>query len=468
MQKKLLCYGVLFLALGLGLSSMTGCGSTSTTPSAGNVPVVVTMGDTPPTGVTVLDSSIVVTGLTLVGQGVSNDSLITSNKTVELSNLLTSTDLLADTNAVAGTYSGLTITFATPTLTIQNSSTAALSVNGTTCNIGAICTVSPTLNSASVSITSSPFPLTLSANTPITLALDFNMNSSIQSNMTISPTVTVTTPAASNGNLQNLAVTGQVTTASSSGFTVQDTNTGQPVQLSNGTGTTFSGFTTANGATCATANTAACVASNQNVLVNYGISSTSPGTLTPTSVTLLPGITNGIVGTVISKNTGANTFTMVTTGASPSETGTTVGQQLVVTLASNATFSTEATSLTVPVGDTFTALASILPGQTVEINATSFSSTAGTATANAVMLLPSQFTGTVTGVSGTNVTLNGLNGVFTGGGTNSLTVGTSAGTTYGGTLTGFSGITTGQTVTVGGAVYPTTTGVSVVGGQISH
>ncbi len=202
--------------------------------------------------------------------------------------------------------------------------------------------------------------------------------------------------------------------------------------------------------------------------MNYGISSTSPGTLTPTSVTLLPGITNGIVGTVISKNTGANTFTMVTTGASPSETGTTVGQQLVVTLASNATFSTEATSLTVPVGDTFTALASILPGQTVEINATSFSSTAGTATANAVMLLPSQFTGTVTGVSGTNVTLNGLNGVFTGGGTNSLTVGTSAGTTYGGTLTGFSGITTGQTVTVGGAVYPTTTGVSVVGGQISH
>src|SRR5207247_5674454 len=83
----------------------------------------------------------------------------------------------------AGTYNSLSVSFANPEMTILNQSVAALSLpNGQSCGIGQACEFAPKLNQSMVTVQAptAPFPITLSANSPLALDLDFNVNTSIQ------------------------------------------------------------------------------------------------------------------------------------------------------------------------------------------------------------------------------------------------------------------------------------------------
>src|SRR5580692_4542580 len=104
-----------------------GCGGGKSTPTASAVPVVLTIQDQPPAGLTALSFQIQITGVSLQGSSASNDvSLLSSPVTVNLSDLQTVNSLLANTSAPAGTYSGITITFANPKVTLLNNSGSPL------------------------------------------------------------------------------------------------------------------------------------------------------------------------------------------------------------------------------------------------------------------------------------------------------------------------------------------------------
>src|SRR5579864_7585877 len=110
-MRKAIAY---FSAAALALSAMAGCGDSSNGTNANEVPVVVTVHDAAPTGVTVVSFSVQVTGITLQGSGSSNVSLLSNPVTVQLQNLATTSEILADSSAPAGTYSGMMITYSTP------------------------------------------------------------------------------------------------------------------------------------------------------------------------------------------------------------------------------------------------------------------------------------------------------------------------------------------------------------------
>jgi len=195
---------------------MGGCSGRSDTTSANEVPIVVTVHDAPATGTSVLDFQIQITGIALQESTGSSKTvnLLANPVTVNLTSLQTQSELLATTSAPAGTYSGMMITFANPSATVYNSSGSSFTVGGTACAAGTSCLYTPKLNQSSATITSSPFPLTLTKGSPLSLAIDFNVNNSLQSDSTVTPSVTVTattTPLA-DGNLAEVSgVTGQVT-----------------------------------------------------------------------------------------------------------------------------------------------------------------------------------------------------------------------------------------------------------------
>src|SRR6202790_4274367 len=121
--------------------ALAGCGGRSspvggTTPP-GTAPVVLAMTDTPPTNVSVLAAEVTLTGATL---GPGNVSLLSIPTTVELTRLKTDMAYLSTTKVAQGSYTSLTLTFANPSLTIENDTISAIG----TCAVGAICTISPT------------------------------------------------------------------------------------------------------------------------------------------------------------------------------------------------------------------------------------------------------------------------------------------------------------------------------------
>jgi Domain of unknown function (DUF4382) len=448
------------LACPLVLALAAGCGSSNhgTTGAQNEVPVVVTIHDAPPTGVTVLSFAVQITGIKLEGSGSSNANLLSSPVTVQLQNLQTGNEILAQSSAEAGTYSSAVITFGSVSATVQNESGAAITVGGTNCATASVCQITPTINQMSSTISSSPFPLTLTAGTPVNLSLDFNVNSSVGSDLSVTPSVTIsasTTPL-SDSNLADVGgVTGTVTATGSNQFTIMDSATGNSLTLNTGSSTTFGGFSSCT----ASPEDATCVQKNQIVNVNFGVGDANPTTLTASSVNLENGFTQGVEGTVVAVNPSTQQFTVVVTGVSGSVTGVQVGDEETVTPGTGATFSVESNGATLPSGLNFTGTSNLLVGQNVQLDASSISGS--TITADQVMLAPTQFTGTAGAVNGTNVTINGLNGLFTNAGTTSITADTGATTTFGG-VTGVTGLTNGDTVSVSGLLFDTPTAPIVV------
>jgi hypothetical protein len=478
---------VLFAAVPFLMALMAGCGGSGHHTTANSVPIVLTIQDqsTIPTGLTVVSLTVQVTGVTLQGTtGSSSTSLLSSPVTVNLSNLQTMNELLANTSADAGTFNSIMITFANASATILNNSTTTFTDGTTSCppatSNTTTCTLAPAFNPTSVTISTAPFPLTLTANTPININIDFNTGESFaNSNGTLSlaPSVTVTTnttTSATTGNLNDFTnVTGQVTAVGTNQVTVTDTETGQSLTLGTTTNTVFNNFNTSS--TCTTANTFACVQKDQIVSLNFGTTGASGATATISSISLQNGITQGVTGTVIGVTPGSNTAEVVITGVTPAfataNAGVKVGQVVTVTTNPQTTFSIESNGATLPSGLNFASLGDVGVGQSVVLNSTAFTAGTGGApgsiTADQVMLAPTQFTGTINSVNtgSQSFTTNGLNGLFTSNDVNQVTVDTGTGTSFTG-VTGFSGLASGNNVTMGGLLFQTSTGPVLVGQQV--
>jgi hypothetical protein len=457
---------------------MIGCGGSShnsgtVTPPASNVPVVVTMQDQPPVGLTTLSFGIQVTGISLQGSG-TPVSLLSTPVTVNLENLQTLNSLLANTTAPAGTYSSITVTFAAPQVTVINNTGATLMDGGTDAGCAAsataACQLNPALAVSSLTISSAPFPLTLTAGTPIQIALDFDSADSLVNTaqvLSINPTVTATTNITPNATTSDIVDfsggTGQVTSASNNQVVVTDSSTGESLTLAAPMSTVFTGFNTS--ATCTTANTFACVQTGQSVNFNFGVSGAAGSGPTLQSLNLNSGITDGLTGTVVSTVPFEIVVTSEMAAFSGGTSGLLVGQVVQITPAAGAVFSAQTNGATLPAGLTFASIADIGVGQSVLVDSTGFVAgagvTPGVLTTDAVTLVPSQFGGTINTLdAGTqSFDMNGLSGLFTGNNITDVTVDTSTtGTTFTGDTTGdFTGLVAGNTVDTGGLLFNSAT-----------
>ncbi len=96
---------------------------TGGTGGSGTAPFALTLTDAPPAGVTVLTFQLTITGAVLQP---GNVSVVNSPVAVDLAQLQNESALLGALSIPTGTYASLTLTFSSASLTILNSTGAAI------------------------------------------------------------------------------------------------------------------------------------------------------------------------------------------------------------------------------------------------------------------------------------------------------------------------------------------------------
>jgi Domain of unknown function (DUF5666)/Domain of unknown function (DUF4382) len=471
------------LAVFVCAAILAGCSGNSMTmqnPSPQSVPMSLTIHDNPPAGVTVLSFEINVTGASLQPSDSSQSavSMIHGPQEIELEHLQTESALLGNANVPAGMYNGLSLTFANPTMTILNQTSAALSVgNGQNCAVGQVCQFSPKLNQSMISVQSptAPFPLNLTAASPVVLDLDFNVDSSIQStDLSITPTVSVKQLTAMDDD-DRLEFVGRVTAlGQNSTFTLQLGFGGQSVTIATDSNTQFN-F----GSSCM-ANNFSCLMAGEIVKVQAQPPS-SGSTPLATKVELFA-VPNELllVGLVSQVNTAQNQFQLVTRDIfdeGGEMQGIPPGFQVTVQIASQATFSIDTDALTLPSGLNFASVSDMIVGQAVAFHPVAPFSITGTMpnlsitlNTDKVRLEPSPVTATISAInSGGNpqsFTLGTLPMFFATNGVSSIQVDVLSSTVFINDTTGLAGLSTGNNVSVGGLLFNTPTTPTMVAEKV--
>jgi len=187
-----------FLVLALATSLfLTACGgstnySSSTSPMGNSVPMtpmLLTIGDTPPSGIAVLFLEAVITKATLQPSDPMQMpvTIMSTPVEVEFGHLQTDRAFLSLAGVQPGTYNSMTLEFGNVTLTIENHSMAPFG----TCQDNTACELTPTLNSPTFTLSSAPFPITITKNSVVGLKMDLDVNASVLSGAMINPTVTI-------------------------------------------------------------------------------------------------------------------------------------------------------------------------------------------------------------------------------------------------------------------------------------
>lgn len=424
----------IFLA-GCGSSVIAGNGSGS---SGSNVPVSLTMTDDPPAGVSVLFFQVSLTAASLTPASGSPVSLLSNNTPVQIdvTQLQAFSAFLSTANVPAGTYNSLALTFANPQLVILNTSDTAL---GASCAVGSICQITPTLdNSATTTLSSSPFPLTVSANSPQGFLIDFHLNTIIQSDLSINLgvsngiTLAQLPSTASSGSPQFGFITGTVQSLNpnQNEFTLQ-TAWGATLTIDVNSSTTYNDFPA-----CAS-NTSifSCLATGQIVQVQVA-SIESDGDPLAAQVTYVQAANQQTVeGTIVAIPTlplpAGETIIDVLLHQNPTNSSSLpLGGIASVAIWSSGSGSNTTTTFSVdtqgftdlPTSD-FTVAGDLIAGQDVQLTVVPGSLTPPSSTvvgsnwgppaqlsftASNVQLEPGQITGTIASISSPSVTLDSL------------------------------------------------------------
>lgn len=440
-----------------------GCGGGSQPTTLAPRSVSLSIRDNPPAGVTVLSFEIAVTGASLQPSDTSKSavSLVNSPIEVELTQLETEKALLNAASAPEGTYSGISVMFANPELTILNQSGQPIIMGAQTCLNGQVCEFKPSLNQSSVTINSTPFPVTISTNNPIGLVLDFDLNSSIQNNLSITPSVTLAAVAGqpiNNGSEVEIedieGLTGPVQSVSSAGFTLKDNTSGQTFTINVDTNTQFQDF---NQVGCA-ANNFSCMQVGQIVEVEH-LLVLDNGTLLASEVQLDDAVNEEqLEGIIVGVNAANNQFQMVVEDEEPAVTGVSVGNAVTISINAGGQFATDSDDLSagIPTGVSFASVNDLLVGQEVKVRALTVSSqlTGITVSTDRVTLHTSQLAGTVSSINAPNFAVNNLTTLFTSNGINQVQVMVSSATEFEG-IPGSSALATGNHVVLRGLLYKT-------------
>jgi hypothetical protein len=492
----------------LAIPILTGCGNgNSPTTCTANCPALLTpvslsATDTPPSGVTVLSFQLQLTVATLNPASgrtspvslLPNDSGSFGTSTpvsIDATQFQAVSQFLSARNVPSTGYDSLNLTFANPRLIIYNVSDSAISGQ---CAIGSVCQIAPTISGSSgVSLPLSYAQPALVPNTPLSLLLDFHLNTILQSdfslNLGATNGITVSQiPSISSASPQLGSITGSLPSVhpalagqSTFQFISQDNRT---YTIDTSSATTFNNFPVSG---CSTGSLS-CLAEAQNIRIQVGgiaangdlnasqvnyIQSSTQQTVEGTVIGLIPSPTN-IAGappyslTLLIRNNPTNNPNLLP------------GTVATVTFGSGIpSYSIDSDGFTIPAGLSFSNGDDFMVGQNLRMNIVSGSLTTLTGQppsstwstpqsvsfqTNAVALQPSQFTATI-------ATLNSSAQSFTFSGStgaiflpwppsylnaSSATVITTAQTTYQGADT-FGGLANNDVVSVDGWLFPLTT-----------
>jgi Domain of unknown function (DUF5666) len=392
--------------------------------SVGNgVPMTLTIGDTPPAGVAVLFFEASITGASLqpLDSKEPTVSLMTTPVEVEFGHLQIDTAFLNLGNVAPDTYQSLTLTFGNPRMTIVNHSGAAIG----SCADNSVCELTPNFNPSMVTLSSAPFPITLSQNSVAGIRLDFNVDSSVQSDLSINPTVTIKkfTQRQDSDDKQEMErldeVDGQVTTVGNNQLTVMNERSGQSFTISVDNTTVFEDFDHA-GCT-ASPEDLSCVQAGQ--IVDVDLSENGMGTMLAKRLEFEEKAQHVAIKGTITSVESSTQFHMVVFNEEPAMSSISEGSSVVVTIQPDALFQVgreeigEDSGFSIS-GLSFASGADLLVGQDVQIRPGSVSSSGSTTTVTTdlVRLWPSQITGQVGNISADSgmFTLTGLSPLFTG------------------------------------------------------
>jgi hypothetical protein len=255
--------------------------------------------------------------------------------------------------------------------------------------------------------------------------LDFNVDSSVQNDLSIKPTVTIKklTQRSESDDAQEMErldeVDGQVTAVGNNQFTLMDKRSGQSFTSTVDGNTVFEDFDRAE---CTdNPEDLACLKIGQ--VVNVDLSENGVGTMLAKRVEFEENAQQmAIKGTITSVDSTAQ-FHMVVFNEEPEMNGIVEGSPVVVTIQPNATFQVgreemgEDGGFNIP-GVSFASGADLLVGQDVQVRPGSVTTSGGTTTVTSdlVRLWPSQITGQVANINTDNgtFTLTGLSPLFTG------------------------------------------------------
>lgn len=365
-----------------GSGSMTSNLPSTDTPAA--VPVTMSVQDSPPAGVAVLSFEIQITSATMQPSITTNPAvpLLANPTDVELEHLQSEPALLGSLNVPAGVYSSVTVTFMNPRMTILNSTAAPITIGTTVCAAKAACNLTPTLASATTSVNTAPFPIALASNSPLGLLLHFDVNSSVSSNLlTITPTIDIKEllPSAT-GVIHQEHLVGTITSVSSPDFTLQPgLGAPTPVALTmpptfiikTDNNTKYSFVDDLKPSSLCTANNFSCLAAGQTVKVTLNVM--SDGSLLATQVSLFEQQNApAFEGTVVSVDATNSQFKMVlmgdqwAPGAAPT-TSAALGVLVTVTVTPSTVYENDPDGFILPAGLTFAGIKDMVAGQTVEI-----------------------------------------------------------------------------------------------------
>jgi hypothetical protein len=421
----------LFLFLVIFVLFMAGCGSQSTSPPPINgpvagVPVGLTVTDTPPAGVTVLFFQLNITGASLLSSPSGNNiGLLCGTNTipVNVTQLQTESALLCNQAGGPGeTFTGLTLTFANPQLTVYNGSGSTIGSGANACANNTVCQLTPAVTSSTLTFSAAPFPITLTANAPVAFKLDIHLDTIIQPDSSGIPTVNLGatngvtisqlgTPSAGTPTPGLGQVTGTIQTLTSNQFILQ-TFDGRSFEITVNGSTSYSYPSSV----CST-NSFACLATQQVVKAQVSLQALS--ILLASEVDYVePGAQTVVEGSIIQlTNSGGNRMMDLILQQGPptpsTATALPTGQRVTVTVPpTGVNYAIDSDSFTLPSGLTFTTAANLMVGQEVSVvvvpgSVTTTSGPSGatpivgpaatTFTAGSITLEPSQITGVVSG-----------------------------------------------------------------------
>jgi hypothetical protein len=385
--------------------------------------MTLTIHDSPPTGVAVLFFEASIAGATLQPSDAAKPavSVMTSPVEVEFGHLQTDTAFLNLGNIAPDTYQSITLTLGNAMMTIVNHSGAAIG----SCADKSVCELTPSVNHSTVTLSSAPFPITISQNSVVGIRLDFNVNSSVQSDLSINPAVTVEkfTEMQETDDKQEMErldeVDGQVTGVGSNQFTLMNQRSGQSFTISVDSTSVFEDFDRA-GCTASPENLS-CLQAGQ--IVDVDLSENGMGVMLAKRVEFEENAQQMAVKGTITSVDSATQFHMVVFNEEPAMSSISQGSPVVVTIQPNTVFQVGREEMGEDGGFSLSGLsfatgADLLVGQDVQIRPGTVSSSTGTATVTTdlVRLWPSQITGQVGNLSTSNgmFTLTGLSPLFTG------------------------------------------------------
>src|SRR5262249_53343735 len=208
------------------------------------------------------------------------------------------------------------------------------------CANDSVCELTPNFHPSTASLSTTPFPITVSQNSVVGIRLDFNIDTSLQNDLSINPMVTIKrlTQRSDSEDQDEMErvdeLDGQVTAVGNNQFTLTDQRSGQSFTINVDSNTMFEDFDRSGCA--AKPEDFSCLQAGQTVDVELSMNGT--GTMLAKSVEFVEKAQQvAIKGTITSVDS-ATQFHMVVFNEEPSMNGISEGSQIAVTIQPNAMF----------------------------------------------------------------------------------------------------------------------------------